>query len=332
MKKRAFTAMIALILLLSACSSEEKSFEQAFFAMDTYIEITAYGENSESAVRSAEEEIKLLDLLLSVTDENSEIYRINSGESFELSPLTDEILERSLEMCAETNGVLDITVYPLLKLWGFTTDKNRVPSDAEIAESLKLVNYKQVKLIDSKLYIPDGFQIDLGATAKGFAADKAAEILKSSGVSRALLNLGGAILTIGEKSDGKPWTIAVQDPFSEENLCTVKISDKAAVTSGAYQRYFEENGVKYHHIMDVSEGRPSDSGAASVTVVGESAFVCDALSTAFFVMGIDDTRDYLASHSEISVIFVSDLGKIYVSEALKDGFVNLSGLNVEFIS
>lgn len=236
---------------------------------------------------AAENRVRDLEALLSVTDETSEVYALNHSGSAQLSPDAAELLAQALALCARTGGALDVSVYPILRLWGFTTGAYAVPSGDEIAALLPLVDYTQVGLDGSSAVLSPGMEIDLGSVAKGYAGDVLAAFLRQSGVTSALLDLGGNIQAVGAKPDGSPWRIGVRDPEGEGNLGVVTAEDKAVITSGGYERYFEKDGTRYWHILDPKTGSPARSGLASVTVVGESGLLCDALSTALFVMGRD---------------------------------------------
>ena len=234
-------------------------------------------------------------------------------------------------MGKKTDGAFDITVYPLLKEWGFTTGDYKIPDNARISELLEKVGYDFVSVNENSITLPENVQIDFGGVAKGYTADKIAEIFYENGVESALINLGGNVCAVGEKSDGEMWNVAVANPFSpDEFLGILEVSDKSVVTSGNYQRYFTgEDGENYCHIIDTSNGYPAENGLVSVTVIADSGAVCDALSTAFFIMGREKTEEYLKSQSDISVILVEENGNIVISEDISAQFENLSKYSLE---
>lgn len=273
--------------LLSGCVPQAEPLERAFFAMDTVMSVKLCEGGDGTLLDAAENRVRDLEALLSVTDETSEVYALNHSGSAQLSPDAAELLAQALALCARTGGALDVSVYPILRLWGFTTGAYAVPSGDEIAALLPLVDYTQVGLDGSSAVLSPGMEIDLGSVAKGYAGDVLAAFLRQSGVTSALLDLGGNIQAVGAKPDGSPWRIGVRDPEGEGNLGVVTAEDKAVITSGGYERYFEKDGTRYWHILDPKTGSPARSGLASVTVVGESGLLCDALSTALFVMGRD---------------------------------------------
>ena len=311
------------VLLLTSCAANNEPHQKSFFAMDTYITAEAYGNNAEAALNSAQERIISLERLWSVTDENSEIYSVNhsGGEAVELSGETAELLNFALNISADTDGALDCTLYPVLTQWGFTTGEYRVPDDETLSELLENTGYEKVHLNGNRVTVPQDMQLDLGAVGKGYAGDLAAEVLKENGVNSALLNLGGNIQAIGSKPDGTPWKIGLRNPFGEGSFAALEISDRAVITSGGYERFFaDENGVEYHHILNPKTGKPADSGIISATIIGSEGRLCDALSTAVFVMGLDSAEQLWRQRNDFEMVLISDNGKIYITEGLAEVF------------
>lgn len=330
--------LAAVMLLLSGCDEKQNDASLkssvSFFAMDTYITVTAYGENAERAANASKERIETLEKLWSVTDSESEIYRANSTGQAELSSETAELVRYALERCRETKGALDITLYPVVSAWGFTKEEHRVPSDAELTALLENVGYDRITLDGNKLTVPDNMQIDLGSVGKGYAGDLAAKNIRENGVTSALLDLGGNIQTIGAKPDGSPWKIGVRSPYGDGSFATVSVKDKAVITSGGYERYFEENGEVYWHILDPKTGKSSHSGLVSVTVIGDEGRLCDALSTSLFVMGIDRAEQLWKERKDFDFIAVSETGEIFITEDIENDFEiseSYKGLNVSVI-
>lgn len=294
------------------------------FAMDTYITMTAYGRNAKTALSEAENKLTELEQLWSVTDPDSDIYAVNHGDGqpVSVSGETAGLLSFALQMAEETDGALEPTIYPVLTAWGFTTEENRVPSDAEITELLKNVGYERILLEDTTVRLNRGMMLDLGSVGKGYAGDLAAQVLKDNGITSALLDIGGNIQAVGNKSDGSPWRIGLRDPFSDGMLGVLEISNQAVVTSGAYERYFiGEDGKRYGHIIDPATGYPVESGLASVTVIAEEGRLCDALSTSLFVMGPEQSAEYWKQHRDFDVILITEDGEIYLTEGIADAFV-----------
>ena len=322
--------MTTAVVLSSGCSLESK-YDCEFFAMDTVMTINAYGSKSESAVKAAQNEINRLDKLLSVQKENSEIFKLNQSKKMTVSEDTLTLITRSKEIYTLTDGAFDISCEPLIREWGFYSGlKNKVPSQLVIENALEGVGAEHIKIKDSTVTLDDNTSLDLGGIAKGYASHKAAEILKENGVTSALMSLGGNVRAIGSKPDGESWSVAVTDPDdNSRSIGTLKISDKAVVTSGGYQRYFEENGQTYHHIIDTKTGYPADSGLKSVTIVSDDDALADALSTALFVMGLEKSGKFYSENSSLfGAVFITDKGEIYVTDNLKDSFMSEQGFEV----
>lgn len=322
--------MTAAVILTSGCSLESK-YDCEFFAMDTVMTINAYGSKSESAVKAAQNEISRLDRLLSVQSENSEIFKLNQSKEMTVSEDTLTLITLSKEIYTLTDGAFDITCEPLTREWGFYSGlENKVPSQQAIENALKGVGAEHIKIKDSTITLDENTSLDLGGIAKGYASQKAAEILKENGVNSALMSLGGNIRAVGSKPDGENWSVAITDPDdNSKSIGTLKISDKAVVTSGGYQRYFEENGQIYHHIIDTKTGYPADSGLKSVTVVSDDDTLADALSTSLFVMGLEKSGKFYSENSSLfGAVFITDKGEIYVTDNLKDSFMSEQGFEV----
>ena len=278
------------------------------------MDLTVYGD--EDILTDTEALIRDLEQKLSVTRPDSEIYALNEAGTAALSEDTQALLRRALAICALTDGALDITVYPVVRAWGFTTGAYRVPEAEELTALLEKVDYTKI----ADLTLPEGVLIDLGAVAKGCAADRAAALWRERGVESGLMNLGGNVYALGTKPNGGPWRVGLRDPFSEATLAALEVTDSAVVTSGGYERYFEEDGVRYHHIIDPAAGTPARSGLASVTVVGTEGTLCDGLSTAFFVMGLDRASALWRTLEGVEAVFVTEEREIYITEGLEGRF------------
>ena len=314
-------------------------------AMDTAMVLSAFGKESTRAVYDAEEEVRRLDALLSRTSGSSEISMLN-GAGGEMVPVGAEIctlIQTAGDFTEATGGAFDITIAPVVSAWGFTTDSYQVPDREALQTLLESVGMEHVHLSGGSARLDPGTMIDLGGIAKGYTADRVAEIFREHAVPRGKVELGGNILVIGDKPDGTAWRVGVQDPKHPDEadglVCVLNLTDAFAVTSGSYQRYFEQDGKRYHHIIDPATGCPADSGLTSVTVVADSArgngTMCDALSTALFVMGEDKALDFWRSGVyDFQLVLVTEDGRVVVTEGLKDGFVEMeeSGYTYEFVS
>ena len=318
--KRVFAFLLAPLLLLPYGCAPAQPLERTFFAMDTVMTLRLYEGGDENTLDQAEARVRELEAQWSVTEENSEICALNRGGRAELSPETAELLGAALDMCRRTDGALDISTYPVLRAWGFTTGEYSVPGGEAIAALLPLVDYGRVALEAGAAALPPGMEIDLGSVAKGYTGDALAALLKQGGAASALLDLGGNIQAVGSKPDGSPWRVAVRDPAGDGSVGVVEVVDQAVVTSGGYQRYFEEDGVRYWHIIDPATGWPARSGLTSVTVVGESGLLCDGLSTALFVMGREGALEHWRQHRDFEAVLVSEDGSVTITAGLEGRF------------
>ena len=321
-----FLPLVLALVLLTGCAdggTGVQKQEKTVYAMDTVMTITAYpeknGEDLSPVLDAAETEIHRLDALLSISNEQGEIYRLNHTGTASVGQETGLLVERALAIAADTEGAFDPTVYPLMALWGFITEQYQVPSQEALTRCLAAVGYDQVRVTQDgaewNITLPDQGGIDLGGIAKGYTAHEVIDVLERQKVSSAILSLGGNVATLGRKPDGSRWTVAVENPDqSGDYLGTMELDGGMfAITSGAYERYFEEDGVRYHHILDSATGYPSDSGLTSVTVVSSDGTLADALSTALFVMGLDKARDFWRQHQgEFDMILYDGTG-LYVT-------------------
>lgn len=326
MKKR-FSALAACLMaaMLTACSSSAKveQAERSFYAMDTIMSVSAYGENAEQAAEQVKQRINELESLWSVTNENSEIYALNCDGSGNVSGETAELVSFALDIAEQSGGALDPTIYPVLTAWGFTTDEYRVPSADELSELLKTVDYCAVTVDGQRITLGDGMMLDLGAVAKGAASDEAARIMRRNGIQSALIDLGGNIMTVGGKLDGSGWRIGVKNPLAEGNIGVLTIKDLAVVTSGCYERYFTaEDGTVYGHIIDPASGYPVDNELLSSTIISASGQLCDALSTAVFVMGAERAEELWRSWSgeDFDMLLITKDGEAVITKDAAEMF------------
>ncbi len=321
MRKIFFAASILICLLMCGCSQNNvKEYTENIFAMDTVMDLKIYSENDE-ALSKAKAEIQRIDTLFDRGNENSDIYRINKNKSADVSAETADVIRAALSISERTDGAFDITVAPVMDLWGFYGNEFNVPSDDELQSTLEGVGYEKIQLDNTNISIPEDASIDLGGIGKGYTSDRIADLLKNNGVESAIISLGGNVHAIGKRNDGSEWTVGITDPHDKSQLIgKLKISDKAVVTSGAYQRYFEQDGITYHHIIDPTTGKSADIGLASVTVIADSGMTADGLSTALFVMGLDKAIELWRSSSDFDAVFVDDSGMIYVTEGIADVF------------
>ena len=320
-------------LFIVGCGAKNKENTSTIFAMDTVMQLEIEGDDK--LLAEAEKKIRDIEDTLSVTNKDSEIGKLNNDKSGKLSEDGTKILQEALKICEATEGSLDISVYPVLKTWGFTTGDFRVPSDDELKELVSNVGYDRINVDYSgdkecSVNIEDNMQIDLGSVVKGYTGSYLAEFFREKGVTSGLINLGGNVECIGTKPDGGLWRVAIKSPFEDSKsgvLGVIETSDMAVITSGGYERFFEENGEKYWHILDPKTGKPAKSGLVSVTVVGRNGTVCDGLSTALFVMGEEKAEKFYKEYSTgdkgiaaFDLIMVTDDKKVIVTEGVNTIF------------
>ena len=313
--------------------------QRSFTAMDTAVSFTTFG-GGEISLDEAEAELSRLEAMFSVTNKDGDVGRLNAadGKSTDISKETQELLTRSLELNKQTNGTFDITLYPILKKWGFTTGKYSVPSDSELKELLALTGSGKLTVSQGRAALEKGSMIDLGGIAKGYAGDRICKNMKERGVTNGLVLIGGAVWAIGTKPDGSYWKVGIADPNDPSQYVGVlSVSDAAVATSGGYERYFEQDGKTYCHILDPKTGKPADpaeTGIVSATVVGSDGTLCDALSTALFVMGTEEATKYLTEHSDIGAVLITTDNSFIVSGSLAECFKtsgSLKGAPVTYI-
>ena len=314
-------------------STTEDGVKQAateLFAMDTYMQLTAYGEECAEAVQAAADEIFRLDALLSIGEEESEIYRINQEGGGTLSEETADMVEDAYGFYETTDGAFDITVLPLMELWGFTTEDYRVPEQSEIDETLQHVGM-DLLTYDSEsrtLDLGEAEGIDLGGIAKGYTSGRLRDIFAEYDLVGAIVTLGGNVQCYGSKPDGSLWKVGVQnpiDPDSTDYTAVIEIEDKAVITSGAYERNFtdEETGKLYHHIIDPATGYSAESGIISATIVSSDGMTADALSTSVYIMGLEKAEEYWKQYGEsldFDMILMTEDQEVYYTEGLEEVF------------
>ncbi len=303
--KRIICLFLLLPLLLCGC---QKPREETVFSMNTVMSLSIWGKDKEEAMTQIKQILQSLEQEWSATDENSLLSRINRGEVTNLA--SPNLLEQVQALSDRTGGTFDPHLGAVSSAWGFYNENHRVPEAAEIRKALKEDRW------------------DLGGVLKGYAGQQCADLLYTLDIDRAMLNLGGNVQTFGSKPDGTPWQIGIQNPDGGDYLAVVSVTGTmSVVTSGDYQRYFEAEGVRYHHILDPETGYPANSGLRSVTVISRDGMTADALSTALFVMGLKEASEFWRLSTDFDAVFVLEDGNIYATEG-----VSLSGCNYEVIT
>lgn len=314
-------------------NEEDKSESRDIFAMDTYMTLTAYGKNAKKALDEAVDEINNIEQLVSTGIDSSEVSQINKNGKGSVSETTGYLIKRSKEIYDSTNGVFDITIYPIMQAWGFPTENYCVPGKKELKKLRGLMGADHVLYDEKKQEVilnKEGMKIDLGGIAKGYTSSKVMDIFKENGISSAVISLGGNVQTLNGKPDGSDWRVAVENPADTGSYIGVlSIKDKAVITSGGYERYFKQDGKTYHHIIDPANGYPANNGLTSVTIVSDDGTLADGLSTSLFIMGPEKAQKYWKEHSdEFDTILVKDDGSILVSEGIADYFTSESDFTI----
>jgi thiamine biosynthesis lipoprotein len=310
--------------------------------MDTYCTITVVSptkEKAQEAIEAGFGEIKKLEILLNYFSGDSEISAINKAagsNAVKVSSETLDIMQKTLKISELTNGAFDPTIAPVISLWPFSnkTLNNPVPSREIVEKALALVNYKKITVNPetAEIHLNNrGMEIDLGGIAKGYAADRAVQAIKGTGVSAALVAVAGDIRGFGMSSAGNVWKVGIQNPRADEEnprpwedvIATISLKDRAVSTSGDYQRFLIKEGKRYHHILDPRTGYPAENNIMSVSVIAPEGYVTDSLSTAIFVMGISKGMRLLDSMGVDGIIIDSDK-KIHTTHNMKEILVILN--------
>lgn len=298
------------------------------FAMDTVVTQTVYGPRAEAAARAVNQRLAQLEDELSLYRPSSEIAALNAaagGGPVAVSQGSLQLLQRALTLEAGLQGAFQLTVAPLTQLWNITGEEPHLPTQQEIDALLPLVDDGCLQLDGSHgtaRLAKKGQAVDMGGIAKGYACDQARLVYLENGVRHALLSIGGNICAVGGRPDGQPFRIGFRDPNGGESsyIASFLLRDGVVAVSGGYERYFEKDGVRYHHILDPHTGFPAQSDIVSVGVVCDEGAAADLWSTALFCLGRDWALDWMRS-ADAAVLLLDNTGTLYVSAALQEGFL-----------
>lgn len=325
-KKIILVTLLILAFILTGCSEKkEEPISDTRFVLGTVASVQIRDHVDEALLEAAFERLESIENQMSTSIEGSDVWRVNASAGMGLVEVGEEtllVIEEGLQYGKLSDGRFDISMGPIVNLWGIGSANARLPGDDEITAALKKVDYRKVEIVDGTVGLDTGMAIDLGGIAKGYAADSVAALLADGGVRSAIINLGGNVKVMGEKSDGSPFRIGLQNPFDERNdyFGVVELREMSVVSSGDYERYFEQDGVRYHHIFDSGTGYPVVTDVAQVTVITESSLRADALSTVFFALPVEEGLQLADSMEDVRVIYVTkDLG-IHLSHGFGDSF------------
>ncbi|MBI4824904.1 MAG: FAD:protein FMN transferase [Nitrospirae bacterium] len=352
-KGKAFMFVVFSILLLTGCTKEERVFKKTRTEMFTTVTITVVSDSdkkAEEAIDAGFAEIKRIGELINYYSPDSELTAINraAGKNpVKVSKDTLDNIMKAIHISDVTAGAFDPAIGPVIKLWGFSKDPSKrfVPDKDAVSNALRLIDYKKVKINEatSEVYLEDaGMELDLGGIAKGYGADKAIEVIKAKGITAALVAIAGDIKGYGRRPDGQSWRVGVQNPrpktdkksptltkggeggFDDDILTALYLTDQAVSTSGDYERFFTQDGKRYHHIIDPKTGFPSESQAISVSVIAPQGYISDGISTGVFVLGSQKGIALLESMGLEGIIVDADM-KVFITKGLK-GKVEIPGM------
>jgi thiamine biosynthesis lipoprotein len=339
-KKKTFLllSLVFFLMITAACSSTKKEeakinkepYSDEQFLLGTYVQVRIYDDGKKDVLKKAFDRVKDLGDKITVNQKGSEIDAINDQAGIKPVKVSDDIyplLKRAYEYSQDSNGGFDMAIGSITQLWHIGFDDARKPSQTEIDQALKLVDYHKVQFNDQEktVYLEEkGMQLDLGAIAKGYITDEVVKVLKDNGVTTAIVDLGGNVYVLGHSPRGTDmdWTVGIQDPNKARNtvLGSISESNKTLVTSGIYERFLEVDGQKYHHLFDPKTGYPFDNDIAGVTIITKKSIDGDGLSTAVFSMGVKKGLEYVEGLKDVDAIFVTKEDKVYVSKDIEKTF------------
>lgn len=332
-KRFIFTTTLSLILIFALFGffygkqRPQSPLKATSLKLNTVVTVTLYEPQDQEILDRAMALCDEYEKIFSRTSPDSELYKLNSGQlagkdgfSVLSKPLA-ELTESGLSYSSLSQGSFDISVAPVSELWDFTSGKGKAPAEKDLKDAVKLVDYRKVFLENGKLrFEQEGMGLDLGAIAKGYIADRIKDFLISEGVKSAVIDLGGNVLCVGDKPDGSPFRIGIQKPFADrkETVAAVEVSGRSVVSSGIYERYFEDDGVLYHHLLDPKTGYPYDNGLISVTVLTDKSVDGDGLSTSAFALGLEKGMELIDSIPDVQAIFITEDGEMHFSEKFEE--------------
>jgi FAD:protein FMN transferase len=333
-KKRLTTVLILALIGLAIYRSRDVSkstdpVTKTNYLMGTIVNLTVYDNSDDSIFTGAFDLIADIESKMSLNIDGSEVDEINKSAGVspvKVSSDTFDVIEKSIYYSELSGGKFDISSGGLVKLWDIGGENARVPSPEEIERELPLIDYRNIildKQNSTVMLSNPQMMLDLGGIAKGYAADKVAEYLKSKGVKKAIVDIGGNLFLLGTSTENSPWNIGIKNPFSEsrnEYIGSIQTVDSSIVTSGVYERFLESDGIRYHHILDPDTGYPSENELMGVTISCKSSIDADGLSTSVFLLGLTDGMKLVESLDGVEAIFVTKSKEVYLSSGAKELF------------
>ncbi len=311
-----FLTLIISFLLTISCSKNTDPTVIDGFYFNTFIQIVIYDNVSDDIKLGVSNLCDYYDRLFSISREDSELFIINNSSKTEISEEMFNILFSEKQFSEDTDRVIDATIGTVYELWDFTGETSVPPSEEAVTEALKYTGFDQVILTEEndRFYIekPLECKITLGYMAKGYISGKIADYLKTGNINNAIINLGGNVMCIGSKPDNTEYAVGIEYPFSIKNESITALSidssneDMCVITSGIYERYFTYNGSVYHHLLNTSTGYPEQNNLLSVTVIGSDPLICDRLSTACFLMGMEKAKQFMEKYPDYSALFINE--------------------------
>lgn len=335
-KRRIIAALLiiaSILLLASGCADKKNKVNnepvsKTEFVLGTVVTIKLYDNATEEVFNKVFAKLREIENKMTINADDSEVIEINSNAGKDFVKVSDDtfyVIKSGKDFSKLSGGRFDISIGPLVKLWGIGTENAKVPDKDEIVSKKVLVDYNNVVLNESEKSVmlkETGMILDLGGIAKGYGADAVVNILKDNNVKHAIINLGGNVFAYGNKPDGTLWRVGVQNPFSTrgEYLGIAQVANQTVVTSGVYERYFEEDGKRYHHILDPDTGYPVENNLVGITIIASSSIDADSLSTSAFALGLDKGIELIESLDNVDAVFVTKDSEVYITSGLKDNF------------
>ncbi len=335
--------VISISIIVSSCTgnvdeSNNEPVSKTEFVLGTVVTIKLYDNATEEVFTKVFDKLREIENKMTINSEDSEVISINTNAGKDPIKVSDDtfyVINKGKYFSELSMGRFEISIGPLVKLWNIGSEDAKVPTREEIENKKSLIDFNNVILNESEKTVmlkEEGMTLDLGGIAKGYGADEVVKILREYGVEHAIVNLGGNVFAYGNKPDDTPWRVGVQNPKSPRGdyIGIAEVVNQTVVTSGIYERYFEEDGKKYHHILDADTGYPVENNLAGVSIIADSSIEADSLSTAVFAMGIDEGMNLIESLDNAEAVFVTKDSQVYITSGLKDSF-KLTDLNFKLV-